>query len=60
MIRRKRSYGKSVSAREISIDGASLIIERPTLITFEEIEGEFFGELKENVRVHYECKIVSK
>lgn len=46
-LRRRRNGGSTISKkpsmREMSIDDATWIIERPTQITFEEIEGEFYG-----------------
>ena len=43
-----------------NINDSATVIERPNQISYDEIEGEFMGELKEYRRVHYECKIVSK
>lgn len=59
--KRKSINRTSIANRnDLSINDSSKLIERPTLISFEDIEGEFVGELKDNIKAHLELKIVSK
>lgn len=46
------------SSREIDLE-SGVLVEKPTHITFETIEGEYVGELKDNIRADFEVKVVS-
>jgi hypothetical protein len=45
--------------KELGPDENVQVIERPSEITFEAIEGEYRGELRENIKFNYDLKVIS-